>query len=141
MVDWNEYSIAQKHRDEWRTNLDSYDDSVNARKVRVVDSSGTGVDSFGEPIYPSGTGGSETITLTNASTSYQVPSSPPTDKYILILYNNSDEDIYWSYDNTTTNGILIPPDGKVVMNLAGSNYVYAYCGTAGKTLVANYKVV
>lgn len=140
MTSWDNFSLTETIKQAWKFFTDSVD-SDNTLQVKIRDSNNSIVDSFGEPIYPSGSSGSETITLTNASTAYQAPTTLPTNKYILILYNNSANDIYWSYDNTTSNGIKIPPDGKVVMNLAGNNSVYVYSLNTGDSVVVNWKVV
>lgn len=113
----------------------------NPLPAQIIDSSESVVDSFGEPIYPSGSGSSETVSLTTASTVYAVPTTAPSGKCVLVLYNDSDVDVYWSFVNSASGGVQLPPDGKVVMNLGANQQVYVYCGTDGKTVVVNYKLV
>lgn len=91
--------------------------------------------------YPAGTGSNDSVTLTSANTAYAVPASAPSSKYVLILYNGSDTDIYYGFQNSNANGILLPPDGKVAVNLGASQAMYAYCASAGKVITYSYKEV
>jgi hypothetical protein len=91
--------------------------------------------------YPVGSGSNGSVTLTSANTAYAVPATASTKRHILVLYNGSDTDQYWGYQNTNANGILIPPDGRVSLNLGASQQVYAYCATAGKIIKYSFKEI
>lgn len=88
---------------------------------------------------PSGSGTNELRTLTNANTSYAIPSSAPTTGYRINVYNNSDSIIYIGYQNTNANGVAIYPTESIEDNLGSGQQLYAYCASAGKTLVVTYK--
>ena len=111
------------------------------KSVKIENSDGDTVDSFGEPIYPVGSGSNGSVTLTNANTAYAVPTTASTEKHILILYNGSDADMYWGFANSNANGILLPPDGKATMNMGASQQIYAYCASAGKVITYSYKEI
>lgn len=73
------------------------------------------------------------VTLTNASTTYLLPTSQLADRRTLIIYNVSDTDMFiGSSSVTTTNGILLPSGGT--MNIDVSTGLYAVCGSAGKII-------
>ncbi len=91
--------------------------------------------------YPAGSGSNGSVTLTNADTAYAVPSSAPTEKYVLVLYNGSDTDIYWGYENSNSNGIILEAGEKVSLDLGANQQIYCYCGSAGKVITYSYKEV
>lgn len=89
--------------------------------------------------FPTGTGTNSTRTLTDADTSYSVPTTAPTKNYVLVLYNGSDTDMYWGYENSNANGILLPSGGRVNLDLGANQQIYCYCGSAGKVLTYSLK--
>lgn len=91
--------------------------------------------------YPVGSGDNSSVTLTSANTAYAVPATASTKRHILILYNGSDTDMYWGYENTNANGILLPSGGRVTLDLGASQQVYAYCASASKVITCTYKEV
>jgi len=110
--------------------------------AKIVDSSGNVIDQFYiDDQYPAGTGSNGSVTLTNADTAYAVPPTAPTKKYILVVYNNSDTDIYWGYENSASNGVILESGEKVALDLGANQQVYCYCSSAGKTIVFSYKEV
>lgn len=93
----------------------------------------------GLALYPDGTGANGTVTLTSSSTAYAVPSgTPPTDRYVLVMYNGSDTDMYFGYVTLTTGGILLPAGGIATLNLGANQVMYVYCLSAGK--IINYSL-
>ncbi len=94
-----------------------------------------------ETVYPAGAGSNGSVTLTNANTAYAVPTTASTAKHILVLYNGSDTDLYWGFANSNANGILLPPDGRVSLNLGASEEVYAYCASASKVITYSLKEI
>jgi len=90
---------------------------------------------------PLGTGTNATRTLTLSATAYTVIASTPITAYQLVMYNNSDTDIYWGFANSNANGILLPRDGRVALDMGASQAIYAYCASAGKTLATTYKLL
>ena len=110
--------------------------------VHVRKSNGDSVDSFGvDDQYPTGTGSNGSVTLTNADTAYPVPTTAPTGKYVLTLYNGSDTDMYWGFENSNTNGMLLETGEKVAIDLGASQSVYCYCGVAGKVITYSFKKI
>jgi hypothetical protein len=92
--------------------------------------------------YPSGTGTNAAVTITTSATA--VPASAPTKNYVLALYNGSDTDMYVGYQNTNSNGILLPSGGVMSLDIGyGSvSQVYVYhSGSGNKTLSISYKLV
>jgi hypothetical protein len=81
------------------------------------------------------------ITLTDANTSYTIPSSPPSTKYTMIIYNNSDTDVYIGYGDNNSNGILLESDEIINFKLGANQSIYAYCLLAGKTLIYSYSEI
>lgn len=114
--------------------------SLSSAAVFIVDASGNQIDDFGK-VYLSGAGTNGSVTLTNANTAYAVPASAPTSRYTIVLYNGSDTDMYWGFENSNSNGIKIAPEGKVPISLGANQQVYVYCGTAGKTITYTLKEV
>lgn len=88
-----------------------------------------------------GTGTNSVKDLTVASTAYAVPATPPTNPYILVLYNGSAYDIYWGFQNTNANGILIAPGGIVTLELGANQSVYCYSATAGADITYTTKEI
>jgi len=110
--------------------------------VEVVDGSGNQITSFSvDDDYPSGSGDEENLTLANADTAYAVPSSAPTKKYVLVCYNGSDTDMYWSYKNSTSGGVILEAGEKVALDLGANQQIYFWCGSAGKVLNCIWKEV
>jgi hypothetical protein len=97
------------------------------------------VDVSSATVFPAGAGANGSVTLTNASTAYAVPSSPSSKQIILIIYNGSDTDMYVGFQNSNANGILLPSGGVMMFDLGVGQCVYAYCGSAGKVLTYTYK--
>jgi len=91
--------------------------------------------------YPSGTGTDTSVTLTNATTAYSVPSSAPAKNYLLTLHNGSDTDIYIRETTGTTLGFLLPAGGVYVRNMGANCNLFAYCGSAGKVLNVSYRLI
>jgi hypothetical protein len=89
----------------------------------------------------SGTGVDTTFTLTNANTSYAIPTNPPIDFYSLVIYNASDTDIYLRFTSGTTAGIKIASDTSFAIDLGGGQQVYVYCDSANKTINLSYKTI
>lgn len=105
------------------------------RDVSALSFGGTGVpDPIGiEPLGSSQTTGS--VTLTDANTWYQVPSSNLTSRVFLVLQNRSGYDMYWTFDNavSASTGGLLFPDGATLQLDAGADVnVYVRCGTAAQ---------
>jgi hypothetical protein len=104
------------------------------------------LDEKGKTISPStkglsGAGTDTTFTLTNANTAYAIPTNPPADYYNLIIYNDSDTDIYFRFTSGTTAGIKITPGSSLSIDLGPNQKVYVYCRTAGKTINLSYKII
>jgi hypothetical protein len=89
----------------------------------------------------SGTGVDTTFTLTNANTSYAIPTNPPVDFYTLVIYNASDTDIYLRFTSGVTAGIKIASDTSFAIDLGEGQQVYVYCGLANKTINLSYKII
>lgn len=81
------------------------------------------------------------ITLTDSNTSYPIPSAPPSIKYTMIIYNNSDTDMYIGYGDNSSNGILLQSGEIINFKLGANQSMYAYCLLAGKTLIYSYTEV
>jgi hypothetical protein len=92
-------------------------------------------------LYPVGTGGNGSVTLTNADTSYAVPASAPGGSYNITLQNNSDSDIYIGYDDSAANGIKLEPGDSASNKLGAGQQLYAYCGTPGESLTYSIKLI
>lgn len=89
--------------------------------------------------YPTGTGDNGSVTLTNSATSYAVPATASTIDHVLILYNGSDTDMYWGFENSNANGILLPAGGIATLDLGASQQVYVYCASALKIITYSFK--
>lgn len=89
----------------------------------------------------SGTGDNDVVDLTSANTAYDVPASPPASPYTMVLFNGDSNDIYWGFEDTNANGVLIAPNGMVSLDLAASQKVYCYSATAGADITFSYKEV
>jgi hypothetical protein len=89
----------------------------------------------------SGAGVDTAFTLTNANTSYAIPTSPPVDFYTLVIYNSSDTDIYLRFTSGITAGIKIASGASFAIDLGGGQQVYVYCGVANKTINLSYKII
>lgn len=82
---------------------------------------------------PLATNVSSTLTLTNASTAYQI--TEPTSAFIVTYCNMSDTDMYWGFATLTSGGILLPKNGgTLTLKCAANNSPFFYCGSAGKVL-------
>jgi hypothetical protein len=116
--------------------------NIGALVTAIVDASGNQITSFGvDDQFPAGTGDEENKTLTNASTAYAVPTSAPTEKYVLVMYNISDTDVYWSYKNSASGGIILETGEKVAISLGANQQVYLWCGSAGKIVNLSWKEI
>ena len=110
--------------------------------IEVVDASGNQITQFGvDDNYPAGSGSNGSVTLTSANTAYAVPASAPTEKYVLILYNDSGSDIYFGYENSNSNGMLMEDGDKVAFDLGANQQIYCYSATAGVSIKYSYKEV
>jgi hypothetical protein len=89
----------------------------------------------------SGDGVDTTFTIANANTAYAIPTSPPTKPYTLIIYNASNNDIFFRFSPGTTGGIKIAPDQSLVIDLWGDQQVYIYCATPNTTINLSYKII
>lgn len=85
------------------------------------------------PYLPLATNVSSTLTLTSASTAYQI--TEPTSNFIVTYCNASDTDMYWGFATLTTGGILLAKSGGVVtFSCAANASPFFYCASAGKVL-------
>ena len=91
--------------------------------------------------YLDGTGDNGIIDLTSANTAYDVPATAPTNPYVMVLYNSTAYDIYWGFEDTNANGILLPPGGTVTLELGANQIVYCYSATAGADVTYTYKEI
>jgi len=108
----------------------------------IVDENGNIITFFGaDDNYPAGTGDEENKILTNADTAYAIPTSAPSEKYVLVAYNISDTDMYWSYKNSTSGGIILETGEKVAICLGANQQVYVWCGGADKTVNLSWKEI
>ena len=116
--------------------------SKNALATEIVDASGNQITQFVvDDDYPAGSGSNGSVTLTSANTAYAVPASAPTKKYVMVLYNNTSNNIYWGYENSNSNGIILESGEKVSIDLGANEQIYCYSATAGTTIVYTYKEV
>lgn len=84
-------------------------------------------------VLPLGTNTSSTITLTLASTAYQIVE--PASDFIVTYCNLSDTDMYWGFATLTSGGILLPKNGgTLILKCAANNSPFFYCASAGKVL-------
>lgn len=90
---------------------------------------------------PSGAGANGTVTLTLASTAYQIPASTPVTAYTIIFYNGSDSDMYFGFATLTTAGILVPSGGTMTVDLGANQAMFAYCLSVGKIINYSYKLI
>lgn len=78
------------------------------------------------------------IILNDANVSYPVPSSPPSTKYKMIMYNNSDVDLYIGYGDNNSNGILLESGEILNFKLGANQNMYVYSLSSDKTLIYSY---
>lgn len=73
------------------------------------------------------------VTLTNASTVYQLPSSPLNNRAYIVIYNPDTTVTVYIGDAsvTATSGLPLPPQTYITLPI-GTAAIYAICGTAGK---------
>lgn len=84
-------------------------------------------------VLPLATNVSSTLTLTSASTAYQI--TEPTSDFLVTYCNNSDTDMYYGFATLTTGGILLPKNGgTVALVCAANSSPFFYCASAGKVL-------
>jgi hypothetical protein len=84
-------------------------------------------------VLPLATNVSSTLTLTSASTAYQI--TEPTSAFLITYCNNSDADMFWGFATLTTGGILLAKSGGVVtLKCAANASPFFYCASAGKVL-------
>lgn len=91
--------------------------------------------------FPGGTGDNGSVTLTSANTAYAVPATAPTSNYVLVLYNGTAYDMYWGYENSNANGILLPAGGRATLDVGANDTVYCYCATASQAITFTYKTI
>ena len=75
-----------------------------------------------------------TITLTSATTAYQIPATPIATPHLLILYNSSDTDMFIRFTTGTTNGWGLGTGQSMTIDMGASEKLFAYCASAGKIL-------
>lgn len=90
---------------------------------------------------PVGTGTNGSVTLTNADTIYAVPSSAPTANYVLVLYNGSDTDMFWGYQNSNANGILFRSGATATFDIGANQQIYTYCSSGSKVITYTTKEI
>lgn len=84
-------------------------------------------------VLPLSTNVSSTLTLTSATTAYQI--TEPTSDFLVTYCNASDTDMYWGFATLTSGGIkLASGGGTVTMLCAANSSPFFYCGSAGKVL-------
>lgn len=84
-------------------------------------------------VLPLATNVSSTLTLTSASTAYQI--TEPTSDFLVTYCNASDTDMYWGFATLTSGGILLAKSGGTVTLLcSANNSPFFYCASAGKVL-------
>jgi hypothetical protein len=82
---------------------------------------------------PLATNVSGTLTLTSATTAYQI--TEPNVAFLVTYCNNSDTDMYWGFATLTSGGILLAKaGGTVTMMCAANNSPFFFCASAGKIL-------
>jgi hypothetical protein len=89
----------------------------------------------------SGDGVDTTFTIVDANTAYAIPPSPPNKPYTLIIYNTSNNDIFFRFSPGTTGGIKIAPDQSLLIDLGGGQQVYIYCAIPNTTINLSYKII
>ena len=111
--------------------------SLLRRDANALQFGGTGVP---DPIGVEPLGNSQTtssVTLTDADTWYQVPSSNQASRVFLLLQNRSGYDMYWTFDNSvnaSTGGLLFPTGATLQLDAGAAVNVYARCGTAAQVV-------
>lgn len=84
-------------------------------------------------VLPLATNVTSTLTLTNASTAYQI--TEPTSDFLVTYCNTSDTDMYWGFATLTSGGVLLPKNGgTLTLKCAANNSPFFYCASAGKVL-------
>jgi len=120
--------------------VDIQDTSVTITGDVNIDTSALATENTLEKLLPyQGTATDTTLTLTDASTAYACPASPPTNQYQLFIYNASDTDIYCRLTTGTTGGFIIPAGRTFVKEMGADNSLYLYCGSAGKIVNVSYE--
>jgi len=109
-------------------------------KGTVNIASGQSIEVTGE--YPSGSTSDGTVALTDADTWYAVPTTAPTEDYILVVSSeNAAGTIRWSYDNggtpSATNGNKLPI--HLALKLGANKTIYAGSSDAGDDV--NYTII
>lgn len=75
----------------------------------------------------------QSFTLTTANTPYLIPTSPQSDREILVIYNGSGSIVYWGGSDVTTNNGIPIADGKYHI-LPAVNNIYLVCGSNSKSV-------
>ena len=84
-------------------------------------------------VLPLATNTTSTLTLTSASTAYQI--TEPGSDFLVTYCNMSDTDMYWGFATLTTGGTLLPKNGgTLVLKCVANNSPFFYCASAGKVL-------
>lgn len=91
--------------------------------------------------YVAGTGSNGSISLVSANTAYAIPGSTPASNYKITVQNNSDVPVFIGYQNTNTDGIQLDPGDIAYDSLGAGQQLFAYCGSAGKSVVYTTKLV
>jgi hypothetical protein len=83
-----------------------------------------------------------TLTLTLATTAYACPaSSVPASAYTLVIYNQSDTDVYCRFTTGTTGGFRIDASGgSAILELGANQVVYLYSSGTGKIVNVSFKI-
>jgi hypothetical protein len=89
----------------------------------------------------SGTAVDTTFVLTEAYTPYGVPANPPDRFYVLIIYNNSNYDVYFRFTPGITGGIKIAPESVLSIDLGANQKVYLYSDVAGVMVNLSYVAI
>jgi len=79
--------------------------------------------------------------LTKAYTPYGVPVNPPDRFYVLIIYNNSTDDVYFRFTPGITGGIKIAPESSLSIDLGTNQKVYLYSYSPGVVVNLSYVAI
>lgn len=76
---------------------------------------------------------SQKVDLTTANENYLIPAYPIPNRKLLIIFNESDYNIYvGGSDVETTTGLSVKAGDYIILSL--SNYVYVVSGNAAQTI-------
>ena len=89
----------------------------------------------------SGAGTDTTLTLTLATTAYACPAATPASAYSLTISNVSDTTVYFRFTTGTTGGIPIASNQILTVKFAANIGGFLYCGSAGKIVNIDHKIL